>query len=209
MSTTEKKPKKINLLIPFLLIALFFGGMIWQKYEHSRKLPTVPQIEKPDGEKSAILFFVADGTRLSREARRIEACIEPDGCVREVIEELFSGAVGELDTAIPEGALVNDVKVDGNLATVDLNRNFIEELVQGSSAEMMAVYSIVNTICLNFPDIRKVKLNIEGEQKVVLGHLDLSDPLEPDYTLEQIKSNETKGSAGKPADKAKEQKKKH
>jgi len=208
MSITPPKRKKINLLIPFLLIALFFGGMIWQKYEHSRKLPTVPQIEKPDGEKSAVLFFVADGTRLAREARKIEACTEPDGCVKEVLEELFSGAVSELDTAIPEGAFVNDVKIDGFLAIVDLNRNFSEELVLGSSAEMMAVYSIVNTVCVNFPDIRKVKLNIEGEQNVVLGHLDLSDPLEPDYTLEQAPAQNVPGPAAKPATTGKDQKKK-
>jgi hypothetical protein len=205
---TPPKRKKINLLIPFLLIALFFGGMIWQKYEHSRKLPTVPQIEKPDVEKSAVLFFVADGTRLAREARKIEACTEPDGCVREVLEELFSGAVSELDTAIPEGAFVNDVKVDGFLAIVDVNRNFSEEMVRGSSAEMMAVYSIVNTVCVNFPEIRKVKLNIEGEQNVVLGHLDLSDPLEPDYTLEQAPAQNVPGSAAKPATTGKDQKKK-
>lgn len=208
MPVTSPKRKKINLLIPFLLIALFFGGMIWQKYEHSRILPTAPQIEKPGREKSAVLFFVADGTRLAREARKIGACTEPDGCVRKVLEELFSGAVSELDTAIPEGAFINDVEVEGSLAIVDVNRNFREELVHGSSAEMMAVYSIVNTVCVNFPDIRKVKLNIEGEQNAILGHLDLSEPLEPDYTLEQVPNQDMTEPSGKPATTGKDQKKK-
>lgn len=208
MSALPPKRKKISLLIPFLLIALFFGWMIWQKYEHSRTLPPVPQVQKSVAERSAILFFVADGTRLGREARKIDACTETAGCVREVLEELFSGAVSELDTAIPDGAVVNDVKINGALAVVDVNRNFSQELPHGSSAEMMAVYSIIDTVCLNFPNIKQVKLNIEGEQNVVLSHLDLSEPLEPDYTLEQVPNQEAAESSGASSATGKDQKKK-
>ena len=60
----------------------------------------------------------------------------------------------------------------------------------GSSAEMLAVYSIVDTIAFNFPQITRVKLTIEGNDKALLRHLDLSDPLVPDYTLEQPPQND-------------------
>ena len=57
-------------------------------------------------------------------------------------------------------------------------------IVSGSSAEMLAVYSIVNTIAANFPNIQKVKITVEGNSGVVLNHLDLSEALVPDYSLE-------------------------
>jgi hypothetical protein len=36
---------------------------------------------------------------------------------------------------------------------VDLEKGFSEALQPGSSAEMLAVYAIVNTICVNLPEI--------------------------------------------------------
>lgn len=51
---------------------------------------------------------------------------------------------------------------------------------------MMAVYSIVNTIAVNFPRIKLVKLTINGKDAETLnGHIDLRKPLAPDFALER------------------------
>jgi hypothetical protein len=51
---------------------------------------------------------------------------------------------------------------------------------------MTAVYSIVNTIAVNFPRIKLVKLMHNGKDLETLeGHLDLREPLAPDFTLEK------------------------
>lgn len=185
MSSERRKRVNISLLIPFLVIALVFGLLIWQKYQSSREVPPMPQIQQPEGERKAVLFFVAEGSRLTREARNLESCDGTDACVKAVLDELFNGPVGDLDEALPEGAALNGVRLEGNTAVVDLNRSFADELPAGSSAEMLAVYSIVDTICVNFPQIAKVKLTIDGKGDAALEHLDLSEPLTPDYTLEQ------------------------
>ena len=185
MPSGRRKRINISLLIPFLVIALVFGGLIWQKYRASREVPPEPHVLQPSGERTGVLFFVADGTRLAREARELGPCKETTACVKGLLDELFSGPVGKLDEALPEGAGFNSVQVAGDTAVVDLNRNFADELPSGSSAEMLAVYSIVDTICANFPQIAKVKLTIEGEGEARLSHLDLSQPLDPDYSLER------------------------
>lgn len=184
MKRVRKQRKTLSIVIPFLIIALVFGVLVWKKYRASQPQPQLPQIQQPAAGQSAILFFVADGGRLERETRDMEPCSETAECLKDVLEELFSGPVGDLNDAMPEGALLNSVLIQGNLAVVDVNSNFVSEMPSGSSAEMMAVYSIVNTVCANFPQIAQVKLTVEGEQKVVLKHLDLSDPLAADYTLE-------------------------
>jgi len=187
MATPPRKRVNISLLIPFLVIALVFGVILWQKYRASREVPPVPQSQQPQqilGERTVVLFFVADGTRLAREARELDPCEDAVDCLKDVLDELVNGPVGEFDEALPEGTVINSVHIDGDLAGVDLNGTFSEALPSGSSAEMLAVYSIVDTITANFPKISRVRLTIEGNDKAPLRHLDLSDPLLPDYTLE-------------------------
>jgi hypothetical protein len=44
---------------------------------------------------------------------------------------------------------------------------------------MMTVYSIVDTLCVNFPSIRRVQILIEGaDPETLAGHIDITQPLE-------------------------------
>ena len=150
MASHKRKRTTISLLIPFLVIALVFGVQLWNKYRASRMIAPTPQIQKPSGRRTAVLFFVGEGNRLAREARELEPCSDTTACVKEVLDELFSGPVGELNEALPTGSLLNGVRIEGATAVVDVNRNFVEELPKGSSSEILAVYSIVDTVCINF-----------------------------------------------------------
>lgn len=205
MSPVKRKRNTINLLVPFLVVAVAFTVLIWNKHRASTVVNPKPDLQQPSGNRTAVLFFAADGNRLAREARELEPCSDTPVCVKEVLDELFSGPVGDLEEAIPEGALLNSVRIEGTTAVVDVNRNFVDELPLGSASEMMAVYSIVNTICVNFPQISRVKLSVDGNVKTVLPHLDLSDPLSADYTLEAqtapapgVPSKSPKNSKGTP-----------
>ncbi len=184
MSPVRRKRSKMSLLVPFVIIALAFGGMLWNKYRASRMPNPTPTAPHSSGKRTVVLFFVADGSRLAREARELDSCSDLTVCVKETLDELFYGPVGDLDEALPEGAAVNSVRIEGSTAVVDVNRAFVETMPSGSSAEMMAVYSIVDTVCLNFPRISRVRLTTDGGKTPSLEHLDLSDPLSADYTLE-------------------------
>lgn len=199
MPSGRRKRINISLLIPFLVMALVFGLLIRQKYQASRAVPPVPHAQQPSGARTAVLFFVDDANRLAREARELEPCSEATACVKSLLDALFNGPVGELDDALPEGAGFNTVRIAGDMVIVDLNRNFVTELPSGSSAEMLAVYSIVDTICANFPQIATVKLTVEGAGEAHLRHLDLSQPLDPDYSLERESAAPDTGKALPPS----------
>lgn len=174
-----------DILVPFILLALVFGGLFWQKFHEAKQLPSAPPGKQgPAAVQKVVLFFGDETTHLAREARDIEACEDRTNCLRSLLEELFRGPVGNLTAVIPEWTNINQVQIEGNTATVDLSSDFAESLPPGSSAEMLAVYAIVDTICVNMPEIQKVKITLDGNQASRLRHLDLSDPLEPDYTLE-------------------------
>jgi hypothetical protein len=185
MASLRRRKISISLLIPFAIVALVFGALIWKKMQDSRDVQPVPLAGEPAATRRVVLFFAADDARLAREGRELEACGETAECVKVLLDELFSGPVGDSHETIPEGAAVNAVRLEGDLAVVDLSAPFAGELPPGSSAEMLAVYSIVNTVCVNYPGISRVKLTVEGNQKTVLRHLDLSNPLTPDFSLER------------------------
>jgi len=184
MAPIRRRKISINLLIPFAIVALVFGALVWKKMQASRELHPVPQVNRPAAARKGVLFFVADGTRLAREARELPTCTDTSACVKVLLDELFSGPVGELVEALPDGALLTGVRLEGDLAVVDVSRAFVTDLPAGSSAEMLAVYSIVNTVCFNFPQIARVRITVE-DAAPTLNHLDLTDPMPPDYSLER------------------------
>jgi hypothetical protein len=185
MPPVQRKKININLLIPFAIVALVFGVLIWKKMQNSREVRPVPQVAESAAARKGVLFFVTEGVMLAREARELEACGETQECLKDLLDELFSGPIGDLDGALPESSSVKDVRIEGDLAIVDLNQAFVSDLPSGSSAEMLAVYSIVDTVCVNYQQIARVKLTVEGNEKTQLRHLDLTDPLSPDFSLEQ------------------------
>jgi spore germination protein GerM len=133
-----------------------------------------------------LFFSPPEGGGLVREGREIDACDGPAECVEAVVEELINGPLGDLAPTLPAAAAVRAVRVDGDLALVDFGEELAEGLPGGSNAEMTAAYSIVDTIAVNFPRIKRVKLLLDGKEVETLkGHLELREPLTPDFTLEK------------------------
>ncbi len=186
MAPIRRKKLTVNLVIPFLVFVLFFSIMIWQKYRSIGETPAPPATQQVEGNRTVTLFFAATGGTLARETREIEPCDDDNACLKSLLDELLHGPVGELESTLPEGVTVDSTSIEGNLAVINFNRSFSETLLSGSSAEMTAVYSVVNSVALNFPQVRQVKIDVDGASSVVLHHLDLSKPLEPDFSLEHL-----------------------
>lgn len=185
MAAHSRKKITISLLIPFLVFILFFSIMFLQKYRSSQETPVMPIQQHAENNRSVTLFFANGTAQLTRETRELDPCDGDNACLKSVLDELLNGPVGEFEEAVPIGTAVDGVRIEGNQATIEFNRSFSDAMLSGSSAEMLAVYSVVNTVTANFPQIQKVKINVGGNSQVILKHLDLSEPLLPDYNLEQ------------------------
>ncbi|MEA5114840.1 MAG: GerMN domain-containing protein [Geobacteraceae bacterium] len=175
---------KVLLLTAFVAVALVLGALMLFKYLERHERPTVPQQPHPAGSIAVSLFFASSGTgEFVMETREIEACgsdIAP--CIRKALEELANGPLGDLSPTIPPTSTVRSVQILNDTAIVDMGKGFVDGMPQGSSAEMTAAYSIVNTVSYNFPSVKKVKILIDGHEVTTLGgHLDLRSPLEPNY----------------------------
>lgn len=75
--------------------------------------------------------------------------------------------------------------IDQNgLAYLDLAAPPAKEGNLGAIDESLLVYSIVNTVIFNFPEVKKVKFLLNGEEKETFaGHIDISKPLGPNTYL--------------------------
>ena len=185
----RKKPNKAKgiLLLAFVVFAVVVGALVVRKYETAtRKVEPVPQAA-PVGTVVVTLFFgAADGDKLVREGREVEIEDSVEDSVESVVDELILGPLGSLSPTLPPGAKVLGVQIKGDLAEIDFGPELLEGIPSGSSAEMVAVYSIVDTVATNFPQIKSVQFLVEGAPPQTLkGHLDLRAPLAPDFDLEK------------------------
>ncbi len=79
---------------------------------------------------------------------------------------------------IPEGVRLISVDVRDGTAYVNFSSELVRNHPGGSSAELQTIYSIVNTVVLNFPQIKAVQILIEGKpQKTLKGHIIIKLPL--------------------------------
>jgi spore germination protein GerM len=101
---------------------------------------------------------------LLKETREIPVSKE---LYKSVLEELIKGPQSEeLFPTIPSNVKVNSVEISDSTATVDFSKEIItnfEEIPHSSTTEVLAIFSIVNTLT-EFEEIKKVKITIEGKE---------------------------------------------
>ena len=127
----------------------------------------------------SIFLYFAEYTEtesyLVKEAREIQA----NGTLyKKAVEELIKGPVSsDLYPTIPSDVKVNSVEISGSTAVVDFNREIItsfDEIPHSSATEVMAIYSIVNTLT-EFEEINSVKITIEGKDRGQINGLYIED----------------------------------
>ncbi len=197
---TETKTKKSGIsgralvlgglavvLIVLVIVFIVGGGGETVKRVVESAAPRAPETAPaPPDMKAVTLFFVADGDDLlHKETREIAAGPTEADEAERALAELIRGSEEGFLSPLPAGTRVRQVFIakDG-LATVDFSREIAENLSYGSTAELAAVYAVVNTLVYNFKPVKRVVLLVEGAEKETLGgHVDLSRAFFPDYSL--------------------------
>jgi len=186
---TQRNPKRgvWVIVLAFLLLAVFLGAFLFKKYEDATTAPSLPASAQKSGFVTVTLFFAAQaGDGLVRENRQIAPCDEPEDCLEAILEELINGPVSDLAPVLPLTGMFNSVKLDGNTARVDFAQELLDGLPAGSSSEINAAYSVVNSLSYNYQQIQQVVFTVEGKPLETLkGHLDISKPISPDFSLEK------------------------
>ena len=187
--------------ISALLIAL---AMLWQVDTRRAASPppaTTPQqasspatpalsrnpVPTEEGnQKEVTLFFQSsDSDDLVPEVRKIFLTETVTDQARQTVKELIGGPESGLVATIPAGTELREIYLtrDGT-AFVDFSQTFVDRHPGGSSGEIATVFSLVDTLTFNFPEIRRVKILVEGEERATLKeHLDLTRAYVADMSL--------------------------
>jgi len=101
-----------------------------------------------------------------------------------IVKELIAGPKNEkLTKTIPPESRLNSIKIEGNLAYVDMSEEFKSRHWGGSSGEIMTIGSLVNSLT-EIDGIDRVQLLINGQKTDTLaGHYDTSQPIARDASL--------------------------
>jgi spore germination protein GerM len=144
---------------------------------------------RPAAARSSInvkLFFqAADRPGLMIEERTVEQSNDLSRQIKAVVEELIAGSKnGLLPTLAPATRVLEVFVTARGVAYVNLSKEAAEGASGGSEAELITVYSVVNSLAVNFPAIKRVQILLEDKPRPTLwGHVDLTRPLPPDMTL--------------------------
>ena len=127
-----------------------------------------------------LLYYTKDGKQLVPTVSEVgSAGMSANDKAALIVDKLLEGKdAAFLKSPIPTGTKRNSVFINGNVVIVNLSREFMENLRGGVDAELLAVYSIVNSILYNIENADAVQLLIDGEKVLSLGGaLDIESPL--------------------------------
>jgi spore germination protein GerM len=149
-------------------------------------LSRTPVTTEEGNQREVTLFFQSpDSDDLVPEVRKIFLTESITDQARQTVKELIGGSESRLLPTIPAGTELREIYLskDGT-AYVDFSRALVDRHPGGSSAEIGTVFSLVDTLTYNFPEIRRVKFLVEGEERATLKeHLDLSRAYSADMSL--------------------------
>ncbi|MEA3471158.1 MAG: GerMN domain-containing protein, partial [Thermodesulfobacteriota bacterium] len=94
-----------------------------------------------------------------------------------LVMTLIGGSNTGLVETFPKGTKVEDVKIKNGVTFVSFSRTLVNLHPGGSASEMMTIYSLTNTITRNMPQIKSVKILVEGKEiETIKGHIDARNP---------------------------------
>ncbi len=174
-----KRKKKSSLSWTFVLsgIGAFVISIVLIVFFGDKYFPDGGDIKKDTTTIVSLYFTDKGGKGLIAEKRIIDNGA-PAIRLKTMLTSLAAGPVTKkLLNALPDGTRVISVEVKGDIAYVDLSREFKDNHTGGSSAEMQAIYAIVNTVTLN-SKTELVQILIDGKKADTLkGHVMIGVPL--------------------------------
>ena len=153
--------------------------------EESGESPRPPNL-KPSQTTLAHLYFLdKEGQFLIAEERVLKHPENPAFFARSIVEALIKGPQKGLFRTIPADTGVRAIYVTPEgICYVDLASNIADKHPGGIKSELFSVYSIVNSVVLNVPEVEAVKILINGDESATLaGHIDLQVPVKANMLL--------------------------
>ena len=145
-----------------------------------------PVVQKQTAVRSIVhLYFMnRDNTYLVAEKKEILQADDPVSFAKTIVADLIEGP-NEMVRTLPADTKLRALFIDQNkTAYVDLSGSVQGSHPGGIQSELFTIYSIVNSLVLNSPEIDRVKILIAGHESITLaGHVDIRFPFKANMLL--------------------------
>lgn len=132
------------------------------------------------GPNQVMLYYTRDGRTLTGSLAELEpGVVTPTDRARAIVTQLLQGRASlGLRSPIPSRTSLRSVFVTNGLIIVNLSKEFVNELPNDAEQELLAVYSLVNSLLFNIEGVDGVQILIEGERlPTIHGTVDIEQPL--------------------------------
>jgi spore germination protein GerM len=184
-----------NRCLLFAVLAVITGCAVVMVFISAGKTAAVSDRSGPAAQDSgvehtgkiAVQLYFSDRENgfLKSEERVLVHSNDPELLGRNIINALIRGPQEGLAGTIPAGTSLKALYItaDGT-AYVDMSSEIREAHTGGIESELITIYSMVNSLVLNIPEINAVKILIDGKESLTLtGHVDLRFPFKADMLL--------------------------
>ena len=190
-SRKTKKNKRTLILSIIVGVAVVFLAVFFiTLFDYIYPPATGNRSAETKKEKTEATLFFSDANEryLIPEKRFLSKEQSLERQASELVNALIAGSKTGLVNTFPQKAELLGIKKEGNdTLLVDFGESLVKNHPGGSAAEMATVYSLTNTLTANLPEIKKVKILIEGKSRESLkGHIGLDQPFYPDKELIRI-----------------------
>jgi spore germination protein GerM len=191
----NREPRRRSRLSVWLLTAAFLVVVVGAVFVYVQtrgpkeisedEIPLIEdEMARTTGDRSVVLVFPRwDASGFLREERLLPSRSRIAQDLLAVMNALCEGPTSSgATTAIPAGtqplaAFYNES--DGSVV-LDFSRELVTNHPGGSAAENGTLTSILQTVALNFPEVRECTLLVAGAQTETLaGHISLDQPFVP------------------------------
>jgi hypothetical protein len=165
--------------------------------ENPFKPPTQPLYSKDDPPMSAKMFFPSASGEplLAAEDDTIFRSADVANRARQILQRLQEGPrSGTLYPSMPKDTKAQDVFISAQgTAFVNFSNTITTNHPGGVLNELATIYSIVNSLTYNLPEIKEVKILVGGiEKETLAGHCLLLLPLEMDLSMTNVAVRDNK-----------------
>ncbi|MBE9547625.1 MAG: GerMN domain-containing protein [Proteobacteria bacterium] len=178
---SKKRKKNLRLFLLSVIITIAVGCLFFffvTLFDSVYPPTTGKGVSVKKKEKQKVVLYFSDSNErfLVPEKRYIPKKKSINDQAKELVMALVEGPKTGLVKTFPGGTQLKSVKMGkSGTAYVSFGKNLLELHPGGSASEMATIYSLTNTLMSNIPDIKRVKILIEGKKlRTIRGHIDTS-----------------------------------
>jgi hypothetical protein len=182
----KKKKKSIKKSLLFFIVTtvfIFLVVLFVSLFEYV--FPPIKDSTAKKKEKQLVALYFSDINErfLKLEERYVPKRNTQTELAEEIVKALLDGSKKNLVNTFPEKVILESIKIDEkHTAYVSFDKNLVQRHPGGSTSELATIYSLTNSLIKNIPDIKKVKILVEGKEVAsIKGHVNTRHP----FTINQ------------------------